>query len=68
MGITIREYFQFKKFRIRMQEVSIVHIHPGLEKGWAGYRQLAGSWYASTKRAEIEVLSCMRGYYVYKDR
>ena len=32
-----------------------------------GYEQLAGSRYASTKRAEIEVLSCVCVYHVYKD-
>ena len=36
--------------------------------GWTGYEQLAGSRYSSSKRAEIEVLGCMRGYHVYKDR
>ena len=51
-----------------MGEVSTVHIYPGLENGWTGYKKLAGSQYASTKRPEIEVLSCMRGYHVYKDR
>ena len=51
-----------------MRAASTVHIYPGLENGWTGYEQLAGSWYASTKRAEIEVLSCVRGYHVYKDR
>ena len=58
MGVTIRKYFQLKIFRIRMQETSTVHVYPGLEN----------SWCASTKRAEIEVLSCVRGYDVYKDR
>ena len=51
-----------------MWEVSTVSIYPGLENGWIGYEQLAGSRYASTKRAELELLSCMRGYHVYKDR
>ena len=32
-------------------------IYQGLENGWNGYKQLAGSQYASTKRAEEEVLS-----------
>ena len=39
-------------------------------KSWTGYEQRAGSWYASTKSAEIliEVLRCMRGYHMYKNR
>ena len=41
---------------------------PGLQNGWTRYEQLEGSWCASIKRAEIEVLSCVRGYHVYKDR
>ena len=32
-----------------------MHIYPGLENDWTGYEQLAGSLYASTKRAETEV-------------
>ena len=51
-----------------MQEVSTVRFYSGLENGWTGYKQLAGSRYASTKRAKIEVLSCMCGYHVYKYR
>ena len=51
-----------------MWEASTVHVHPGLENGWTGYEQLGGSCYAFTKRAEIEVLSCVRGYHVYKER
>ena len=51
-----------------MREASTVCVYPGLENSWTGYEQLAGSRYASTKSAEIEVLSCMRGYHVYKDR
>ena len=37
-------------------------------KSWTGYEQQAGSWYASTKSDEIEVLSCVRSFHVYKDR
>ena len=48
-----------------MREASTVRVYPGLENGWIGYEQLAGSRYASTKRAEIEALSCVRGYHVY---
>ena len=66
MGITIRKYFQFKNFEYTYG--STVRVYPDLEKGWTGYEQRAGSRYASTKSAEIEVLSCMRGYHVYKDR
>ena len=51
-----------------MQEVSTVCVYPSLENGWTGYEQLAGSQYSSTKRAEIEILSCMCGYHVYKAR
>ena len=51
-----------------MWEVSTVCVYPGLENGWTGYEQLAGSRYASTKRAKIKVLSCVFGYHVYKDR
>ena len=51
-----------------MREASTVRVYPGLENGWTGYEQLVGSLYASIKRAEIEVLSCLRGYHVYKDR
>ena len=50
-----------------MREASTVHVYAGLENGWTGYEQQAGSQYASTKRAEIEVLSCVCGYYAYKD-
>ena len=50
-----------------MQEASTVHIYPGLENSWTGYKQLAGSRYASTKRAEIDALNCVCGYHVYKD-
>ena len=46
-----------------MCEASTVRVYPGLENGWTGYEQLAGSWYASTKRAKIEVLSCVCGYH-----
>ena len=51
-----------------MWEASTVHIYPGLEtlNGWTRYEQLAGSRYPSTKRAEIEVLSCVHGYHVHK--
>ena len=47
-----------------------MRVYSGLGNGWTGYEQLAGSRYiyASTKRAEIELLSCVRGYPVYKDR
>ena len=45
-----------------------MRIYPGLDNGWTGYKKLAGSRYASTKRAEIEVLDCVRGYYLYKDK
>ena len=51
-----------------MQEASTVCVYPGLENDWIGYEQLVRSRYASTKRAEIEILSCVRGYHVYKDR
>ena len=68
MGVTIRKCFQFNTFRIRMREASTVSVYPGLENGRTGYEQLAGSRYASTKRAETEVPSCVRGYHVYKDR
>ena len=51
-----------------MGEASTMPVYPGLENGWTGYEQLAESRYASTKKAEIEVHSCMRGYHVYKDR
>ena len=44
-----------------MREECTVCVHPGLENGWTGYEQLEGSRYASIKRAEIEVLSCVRG-------
>ena len=63
MGITIRKYFQFQKFGIHMREASTARVYPGLENGWTGYEKLAGSRYAPTKRVEIEVLSCMRGYH-----
>ena len=49
-----------------MQEASTVRIYAGSENNWTGYEQLAGSRYTSTKRAELEVLSCVRGYHVYK--
>ena len=69
MGVTIRKYFQSKTFKHKgMQEASTVRAYPGLENGWTGYEQLAGSPFTSTKRAEIEVLSCLRVYHVYKDR
>ena len=51
-----------------IQEVSTVHVYPGLENAWTGYEQLAGSRYASTKRAEIEGLIYVCGYHVYRDR
>ena len=51
-----------------MWEVSTVRVYPGLENGLTGYEQLTRSQYASTKRAGIEVLSCVHGYHVYKDR
>ena len=51
-----------------MQEARTVCVYPGLENGWTRYEQLAGSQYASTKKDEIEVLSCVRGYRVYKNR
>ena len=51
-----------------MRDVSIVLVYPGLENSLTEYEQLAGSRYASTKGAEIEVLSCVRGDHVYKDR
>ena len=43
-------------------------VYPDLGKGWTGYKQQARSQYASTKSAEIEVLSWVSGYHVYKDR
>ena len=48
-----------------MRVPSAVRVYPGLENGWTGYKQLAGSWYASTKRAktEVHVLSCVCGYH-----
>ena len=49
-----------------MQEASTVRVYPGSENDWTGYEQLAGSWYASTKGAEKEVLSCVCGYHMYK--
>ena len=45
------------KIQIRMWEVSTVSIYPGLENGWIGYEQLAGSRYTSTKRAEMRYLA-----------
>ena len=51
-----------------MQEASTVRVYPGLENDWIGYEQLAGSRYVSTKRAELEVICCLRGCHVYKDR
>ena len=39
-----------------------------IRKGWNGYEQRAGSQCTSTKSAEIEVLSCVCGYHVYKNR
>ena len=51
-----------------MREASTVRVYPGLENGWTGYEQPAGSQYTSTKRAEIEGLSCMRAYHMYKNR
>ena len=45
-----------------------MRVYPDLEKGWTRCKQRVGSRYASTKSAEIEVLSCMLGYHVYKDR
>ena len=54
MGVTIRRYFQSKKFRMHMREHCTT-----------GYEQRAGSRY---KSAEIQVLSCVRGYHVCKDR
>ena len=51
-----------------MREASVVRVYPGLENRWSGYEQLAESQYAFTKRAEIQVLSCVCGYHVYKDR
>ena len=45
-----------------------MRIYPDLEKGWTGYEQRVGSLYASNKSAEIEVLSCVLGYHVYKYR
>ena len=66
MGITIRKYFQIKNFEYTCG--STVPVYPDLGKASTGYEQRAGSRYASTKSAEIEVLSCMRGYHVYNDR
>ena len=37
-------------------------------KGWTGYEQRAGSRYAFTNSVELEVLSCVRGYHMCKDR
>ena len=68
MGLTIQKYFQLEKFPIRMREASTLCVYSGLENGWTGYKQLVGSLYASTKRAEIEVLSCKRVYHVCNDR
>ena len=62
MGVTIRKYFQLQKFQIRTREASTVHIYPGLENGWTGYKQLAGSQQTSTKRTEIEVLTCVAAW------
>ena len=45
-----------------------MRVYPDLEKGWTGYEQRTGSQYTSTKGVEIEVLSCVRGYHMYKDR
>ena len=45
-----------------------MRVYPDLEKGSTGYEQRVGSRYASTKSAEIEVLSCIRGYHVHKNR
>ena len=58
MGLAIQNISN-NKFSIRIREASTVHVYPGLENGWIGYEQLAGSWYASTKRAEIEALTCV---------
>ena len=66
MGATIRKYFQLKKFQIHMREASTVRVYPGSKNSWSRYEQLAGSQYASTKRAEKEILSCVRGYHMYK--
>ena len=51
-----------------MREASTVPVYPGLEKlkGCTGYEQLAGLRYASTKKAEIEALSCACMAIVYK--
>ena len=49
-----------------MWEASTVCVYRGSENGWTGYEQLAGSRYTFTKRAEKEVLSCVRGYHMYK--
>ena len=54
MGVTIRKYFQSKKFRMHMREHNTTR-----------YEQRAGSRY---KSAELQVLSCVRGYHVCKDR
>ena len=51
-----------------MLEASTVHIYSGLENAWTGYEQLAGLQYACTKRAEIEILSCVHGYCMHKER
>ena len=51
-----------------MWEASTGHVYPGFGNGWAVYEQLRGSLYASTKRAEIEILSYVPGYHVYNDR
>ena len=47
-----------------MWEASTVRVYLGLENGWIGYEQLAESRYASTKRAEIEVVSSVCVYCV----
>ena len=64
MGVTIQKYFQFKKFQVHMQEDS-AHLST-FEKSWTRYEQRAGSWYASTKSAGIEVLSCVCDYHVQR--
>ena len=66
MSVTIQKYFLFKNFEYTYG--STVRVYPALEKGRTGYEQRAGSWYASTKSADIEVVSCMCGYHVYNDR
>ena len=64
MGVTIRNISNLKNFEYACGRRARGAGLSRLENGWTGYEQLEGSRYASTKRAEIEVLSCVRGYII----